>query len=284
MLKKLIQFLRTQKQMQRVSIALSRAATTSHLRAIDKTSPPTWEFSGFSQNGEDGILDFLISQLLESNRYFVEIGAADGLENNTAWLSIAKKWSGVMIEGDPKLSAIAAQTLSQYNLGVKCLSQFVTKENAGDFLKNLLTFTPDVFSLDIDGNDYHVMQALFAHHFQPKIIVVEYNSAFGVDKKITIPYKPDFNYLSAHASGLYYGVSLRAWQSLMVKNGYQFVSVDKNGVNAFFVNQKHFLSEFLTCLKPLPFAENFYQRQKTQQENQAQFKLIENMPFEEITA
>ena len=56
-------------------------------RRIDLTRPATWEFSGFSQNGEDGILDVLRHQLTRSNRYFIEIGAADGIENNIGALA-----------------------------------------------------------------------------------------------------------------------------------------------------------------------------------------------------
>src|SRR6478752_6955145 len=68
-----------------ISIALSRAAANISLRILDEKNPVSWEFSGFSQNGEDGILDFLWTKLKTKNRYFVEIGAANGLENNTAW-------------------------------------------------------------------------------------------------------------------------------------------------------------------------------------------------------
>ena len=71
---------------QRINIALSKGGAMMHARNIDLTQPATWEFSGFSQNGEDGILDVLRKNLLESNRYFIEIGAADGIENNSAWL------------------------------------------------------------------------------------------------------------------------------------------------------------------------------------------------------
>ncbi|HSB19970.1 MAG TPA: hypothetical protein VLD85_08190, partial [Anaeromyxobacteraceae bacterium] len=55
---------------QRIAIALARGGAMMQARRIDLSRPGTWEFSGFSQNGEDGILDVLRSQLTSSNRYF----------------------------------------------------------------------------------------------------------------------------------------------------------------------------------------------------------------------
>src|SRR5882672_476960 len=72
----------------RVNIALSRAAATSAQRTIDPTNPISWEFCGFSQNQEDGIIDYLCRHLKRSNRYFVEIGSHSGIENNTMWLAV----------------------------------------------------------------------------------------------------------------------------------------------------------------------------------------------------
>ena len=68
---------------QRIAIALAKGARMS-ARRIDLRAPATWEFSAFSQNGEDGILDVLRSKLIDANRSFIEIGASDGIENNTA--------------------------------------------------------------------------------------------------------------------------------------------------------------------------------------------------------
>src|SRR5690242_11526051 len=65
----------------KISVALARAAATAPLRTIDPKDPRTWEFSGFSQHGEDGIIDYLCSQILNPTRFFFEIGAANGIEN-----------------------------------------------------------------------------------------------------------------------------------------------------------------------------------------------------------
>lgn len=54
----------------RVEMALARATATAATRAIDPADPETWEFSGFSQHGEDGILDYLCDQMTSNHRFF----------------------------------------------------------------------------------------------------------------------------------------------------------------------------------------------------------------------
>ena len=122
---------------------------------------------------------------------------------------------------------------------------------------------PDYFSLDIDGNDYHLVKLIIEGGFRPKIITVEYNSAYGPDKCLTIPYQSDFVIdMSSSESYVYYGVSINGWIKYFESIGYQFITVDSNGVNAFFVNPEDFDKDFLFSIKGQRFKENFYQMKK----------------------
>jgi hypothetical protein len=47
----------------KMQLAFARAAATAGIRVIDPANPESWEFSGFSQHGEDGIIDYLIGQM-----------------------------------------------------------------------------------------------------------------------------------------------------------------------------------------------------------------------------
>jgi hypothetical protein len=145
-----------------------------HARNIDLKLPASLEFSGFSQNGEDGILDVLRKNLKNSNRYFIEIGAADGIENNSAWLLVAEKYNGMLIEGSPHLVERARRTVVGYSIGAEIHNMFVTKDSVRDLKAMAMHNDPDVFSLDIDGNDYYIAQAIFDAGFSPKIVAVEY--------------------------------------------------------------------------------------------------------------
>jgi hypothetical protein len=283
MLKKIANFMYALRDRQRIAISLAKGSAAMAARIVNLHNPVSWEFSGFSQNGEDGILQVLRSQLQQSNKYFVEIGAADGIDNNSAWLTIVEKYAGLMIEGDPALVERARRMVGHYSLGLEINNMFVDKNSAIAVHNLALHADPDVLSLDIDGNDYYVAAALLQNGFRPKIFVVEYNSAFGPADARTIEYSPTFRYTEAHSSQLYYGVSIVGWRSFFASSGYQFVTVDRKGVNAFFVAPEYFHKDFLDAVVPLEFAENEMQMRKFRVNHAEQFKLIAHMPFHTIT-
>ena len=268
--------------MQRVNSALSRAAVTSALRRIDPTTPSTWEFSGFSQNGEDGILDYLSRHLLKENRYFLEIGTGDGIENNSAWFAIARKYGGVMIEGNPEKSLWNDIIVSGINVGVECHNLFISLDSVTNASELLLHKDPDIFSLDIDGNDYYIAKALLDLEIRPKILVVEYNSVYGPTKSITIRYNDRFNFVEAHESQLYFGASISGWKKLLKRFGYKFVTVDQNGVNAFFIDPNHFEERFVSRINGLEYKDNFYQMRQYKMLWQDRFKIIQDMDYIQI--
>lgn len=274
----IIEYLRRKNALQKINIALSKASCGS-MRVIDQHKPATWEFSGFSQNGEDGIVDFLVEKLKEKNRYFIEIGAANGIENNSAWLAIAKRYSGLMVEGDRSLSEYAKKIYKEFSLGVECMSMFVNTDSIQQILNASLTTEPDYFSLDIDGNDYYIMKKMLENNFQPKIVTVEYNSAYGPELKMTISYDADFRINLNGYEHLYYGVSLSLWKKLFSDYGYRFITVDQNGVNAFFVRNDQFEKEYLDKIEGIGFAENFYQRHKFKCTWQKQYEIIKHRDF-----
>jgi hypothetical protein len=266
------------RDLQRMSIALIKGGALMHARNIDLTQPGTWEFSGFSQNGEDGILDLLRSQLISSNRYFIEIGAADGMQNNSSWLVVAERYNGLMIESDPRLVERAKRTVLTYSIGAECLNMFVNRENVAALKSLAFHNNPDLFSLDIDGNDYYIAQAIM-ERFRPKIFVVEYNSVYGPERSMTIAYQDNFVFTKAHTTELYYGVSIAGWRTFFKRYGYQFVTVDRNGVNGFFVDPACFDSRFLAGIKGLAFAENRYQYKKFRMPSAEQFALIADQKY-----
>lgn len=282
MIKKFMNYLLDVRDRQKIAIALGKGGAMMHARNIDLTQPGSWEFSGFSQNGEDGILDVLRKQLLNSNRYFIEIGAADGMQNNSSWLVVAEQYNGLMIEGNPRLVERAKRLIPNHSIGVECLNMFVNSENVAELKSLALHSDPDVFSLDIDGVDYYIAKAIMNGWFRPKIFAVEYNSVYGPDRSMTVPYKNDFAFTKAHPTQLYYGVSISAWRKFFDQRGYRFVTVDRKGVNAFFVDPACFNVRFLNEIKGPSFAENIYQYKKFKGSFEKQFSLIADQEFEYI--
>jgi hypothetical protein len=263
----------------RLDMACARGALNVAIRTVDPKKTWTWEFSAFSQNGEDGLIDHLLSMVKQPNRYFVEIGASDGLENNSSFLAFVKKYDGVMVEGDPFKAANAARFLQSMNWGVKYLNLFITPETVGKLAQECLRLDPDFFSLDIDGNDFYIAQACLEAGFHPKVICVEYNSTFGPERAITIPYRQDFDYTKAHLSGFYYGVSLKGWKKLFGDHGYQFVTVDTRGVNAFFVDPEAVDSALFDDLQNVVFADNCAHQMRFRGGWERQFAEVETLPY-----
>jgi hypothetical protein len=283
MLGRVIDYLIDYKDRQRIAIALAKGGASRAARKLDLSDPATWEFSGFSQNGEDGIIEVLRMQLKTPNRYVVEIGAAEGTENNSSWLLSTAGYEGLMIEGDPRQSDRARRNVGRYSIGSAFVSMFVTLGTVDSILDKMALRDPDVFSLDIDGNDWHIANALFAREFRPKIVAVEYNSAFGPERSVSSRYRDDFRRSTAHPSQLYYGVSLMGWRTLFQKLGYRYVTVDSNGVNAFFIDAAHLNDDFTKKLNPRQgFVENRYQLRAYGQGHAGQFAMMADALLEQV--
>lgn len=283
MISRLLNFMLDLRDRQRINIALSKGIASRQARSIELAHPASWEFSGFSQNGEDGIIDVLRSQLKSQNRYCIEIGSADGIENNSAWLIFTAQYSGLLIDGNPALVKRAQRTVMRHSTGAQYRNLFVNNGEAIQQIKSIAWHTdPDLLSMDIDGNDYHIASALLSTGFRPKIVVVEYNSVFGPNRSVTIPYQENFVFRKAHPSHLYYGVSICAWKRLFASHNYQFITTDSKGVNAFFVDPACFNRNFLASVNGNPYTENLYQYRKTGISASQQYQLIQACPVIEV--
>ena len=262
----------------RIQLGLSRAAATAPIRQIDPINPDTWEFSAFSAAGEDGIIDFLARQIREPEHFFLEIGASDGVANNTAWLAIARKWPGVMVDADPSAVDRARATLGWFNPLVTVVDLLVEEHNAASVLLPLLSTRPDVFSLDVDSVDYYVARALFERGLRPRICVVEYNSAYGPERRCAI--NPAL--VASTPEPLYYGVSIAGWRSFFASHDYHFVGVERTGVNAFFVDPNSFDRDFLDAIRGKEFRENIAQQRSAGGSWEHQFRRLERLELVEI--
>ena len=158
--------------MPRLGMACSRGALNAVTRRLDPAVTRTWEFSAFSQNGEDGIVDHLCGFIREPNDYFVDIGASDGLENSSSYLAIVKRYAGLMVEGDPFKSANARRFLQPMNWGVQHLNVFVTLATVDHVVTQCRHPARDFFSLDIDGIHFYVGPAYSQLVSGPKLPVL----------------------------------------------------------------------------------------------------------------
>jgi hypothetical protein len=194
------------------------------------------EFQVFSQSGEDGIIQHLVGSVPIANKIFVEFGVEDYAESNTRFLLVNNHWTGfVMDSSEANIEKIKASGIHWSN-ELRCSCEFITCENVDAILaRKGLPEEIGLLSIDIDGNDYWVWQAIKC--IRPAIVVIEYNFRFGPEASVTIPYRPDFERRKAHPRMIYFGASLAALCKLGERKGYDFVGSTSNGVNAFFVRK-----------------------------------------------
>lgn len=197
-----------------------------------------FEFRIFSQFGDDGLIQYLVKNLSVSNQTFIEFGVEDYMESNTRFLLMHNNWSGYVLDGsEDNMQKLRKQSwFWKYDLQTK--AAFIDKDNINDLLAESGFENIGLLHIDLDGNDYHILQAIDFKKYNPSILILEYNSVFGNQRKISIPYQSDFVRGKAHHSNLYAGASLPALHYLASQRGYAFAGCNLAGNNAYFVKRE----------------------------------------------
>lgn len=216
-----------------------------------------WDYGTkvYSQNQEDGILYYLLSQLSERNGIAVELGAGDGIECNTGYLVREQGYTSYFIDGSPYWINIGNKLYNSISIKGKpvFICSWITRENIIDLLNdNKIPSDIDVLSVDIDGNDYWILEEIMKHkRLNPKIIVVEYQDIIGPEKALSIPYNPYFNHTNYDCwnGPNYCGASLPAFIYLL-KDTHVFVGCEKQGFNGFFL-RKDLVNDILKEMKDI---------------------------------
>lgn len=175
-----------------------------------------------SQNGEDGVLQKIFEIIGTTNKYYVDFGAGNGhYASNVKYLKEAYGWNGLLLEGmrtagDPSINLHPA---------------FITAENICDiFRQHDVPQEFDLISIDIDGNDFYVWQALSAQ-YKPRVVVIEFNRCFNADEDKVMAYDANYRWDATE----YCGASIRAMYNLGRSLGYSLVYQESSGANLFFV-------------------------------------------------
>ncbi len=246
----------------------------------------TYEFKVFSQFGDDGIIQFLINNLNFENddKNFIEFGVEDYTESNTRFLLLNDNWSGVILDSDPQNIKKIKKRDYYWKHKLDAYCEFITKDNINNIIDKNFDDNIGIISIDIDGNDYWVFKEIKK---KPILFIVEYNSLFGLQKKVTIPYKENFNRSNEHYSNLYWGCSLSALIDEANRKGYKFIGTNLAGNNSYFVrNDKYtFIKD-----KILNFNKNISKFRESRDVNKKksfldkknQIKLINNLDLYDI--
>ena len=196
------------------------------------------EFKVYSQWGEDGIIDWLVNNIPNLPKTFIEFGVETYTESNTRLLLLNHNWSGLVIDG----SLENIQNITKQNIywrhNLKAIHAFIDIDNIEKLIYNSNFGSQiGILSIDIDGNDYWVWDKI--QITKPVIVICEYNAVFGDLNSITVPYDSGFQRTNYSNTNLYFGASIQALINLAEKKGYEFIGTNSNGCNAFFIDKNY---------------------------------------------
>lgn len=202
-----------------------------------RSTLPRFSDVGFrchSQFEEDGILLYLFALIGTTNKTCVEVCAGNGIECNTANLILNHGWWGHLFDGKEANVKRGIQFYRDSKETWLYPPQFthawITAENINDLIKTSgVCGDIDLLSLDIDGMDYWVWNAIDC--IRPRVVVCETHNVIGPSDALTVPYDPEFRITTRD----YYGASLAAMTKLANKKGYRLVGTHRYGFNAFYV-------------------------------------------------
>lgn len=212
----------------------SRERSTSpyDLREISKH-----EKKIYSQNGEDGVLEYLCQQAGCSRKFYVEFGAHDCRECNSRYLR-SKGSTGLVMDG------------SHENSSINLHKEYITLHNIIDLFKKYnVPREFDILSVDVDGIDFYLLRKIFcSRQYDPLIVVVEYNRNIPASEgEKVVPLNDPPIGLKKHPNGM----SIGAVQALGAKFGYSVVYTNSNGVNAYLVKKSVIPANFSVDLAKL---------------------------------
>lgn len=144
----------------------------------------------YSQNGEDGIIQYIFDKLNIKNGNFIEFGAWDGKHLSNTYNLFLQNWDGIYIESDITKYNDLLNTFEN-NERIKCINSMVgyKENNSLDNIIDNIDYTNknfDIISIDVDGLDYYIFKAM--KKYLPKVICIEVNAGHNplYDKEIPI--------------------------------------------------------------------------------------------------
>ena len=168
-----------------------------------------FEYRITSQNNEDGIIEHIFSKI-SNNKFFVELGF-DFFECNSLNL-IKNGWNGLLIDADENVCLKIERCLKFFypKNNVKILNEKINRENINELIfSNINQNQIDFLSIDIDGNDYWVLEKIDTNKIS--VICSEYNHWIGNNTRKVMPYDKNFTYKYDY----YCGASLHSYVNLL---------------------------------------------------------------------
>ncbi len=214
------------------------ALTKERLKNPKSLEP--YGYKVYSQNDEDGIIQEIFKRIGTKTKIFIEFGVQNGLESNSHLL-LFYGWKGLWIEGSSEFCEEIKIKFKPiiYNKQLRVVNMFITKDNINELIKNSgFEGEIDLLSIDIDGNDYYIWEAI--NVVDPRVVIIEYNAKFPPN----LNWRQAYNATHIWRGDDWHGASLKALEGLALKKGYTLVGTNLRGCNAFFVRNDLVEDEF----------------------------------------
>jgi|TARA_R110000851_G_scaffold330154_1_gene502674 hypothetical protein len=233
----------------------------SEKRILHKPNPnittPSNENTGswYSEDGEDGVIQYLFNHIEDINKFAIDLGAGGGyIGSNIRRIADANEWVTTEIDSckyDIQNSTVNIERITRDNV-VNLLQKYNTPKNV------------DLFSIDIDSMDYHILKAVFEAGYRSTVMIVEYNPIFSSSESFYRNYDEKYN--KDVTSN--YGASLACFDKLLSKYGYTLIhafgeicpinnkKIDSN--NAIFIKSEYLKDpvETIHNIQKEPFIEH----------------------------
>jgi len=213
-----------------------------------------------SEFDEPSICEYLFQFINDTSKHSLELGAWP-YGANVLYISEKLGWRKLLIDNNNIYNGKLKKNLKVEWLDTKTIIPILQKYNCPKDL--------DLMSIDIDNNDYWILEKMFENGFEPKLIIFEFNPMFSIDESYVKKYFPkatkygkdyrDFKKNQSVKSGnsnrtSWYGGSLGAFVKLGKRFGYDLIYVtpldetdkvssekykNKNGNNGFLLNTKY---------------------------------------------
>jgi hypothetical protein len=197
-------------------------------------------FRVYSEFEEDGMILYVLAMIGFKSKKVVEMCCGTGRESMSTNLILHHGFDGYLFDGDSDNIRLAQDFFRSrkdcllYSPIIK--HSWITADNVNDLLVDAgCAGEVDVFSLDMDGNDYWIWRAIKV--IQPRLLVCETHNVIPTDLSLTIEYRPDFRCYSNGHEQDYRSVSLLAMVKLCKEKGYRLIGAHRHGFNVFFLRQ-----------------------------------------------
>ena len=148
-----------------------------------------------------------------------------------------------MVDAEQSNVEIIGQRFSRDR--VSAVAAWITAEDVnGVVAEHGPTGEIDVLSIDIDGNDIWLWEALEV--CDPRLVVIEFNSSWGPERAVAVPYDAAFD--RHDRKPIYYGASLAGIAAVGARKGYRLVATTPGGPNAFLIRDG--VGEHIPALAP----------------------------------